>query len=105
VSQTAGDLNTAVGSNAGYTVTTGSSNTFVGRYADTSLATVTNSTAIGNGAVVSADNQVVIGNASVTDTVLRGAVTATSFNGVALTTGGGTTNFLRADGTYAAPSG
>jgi hypothetical protein len=26
-------------------------------------------------------------------------------NGVTLTTGGGTTNFLRADGTYAAPSG
>lgn len=30
-------------------------------------------------------------------------ITAASFNGVALTTGGGTTNFLRADGTYAAP--
>lgn len=37
--------------------------------------------------------------------MLRGAVTATSFNGVALTTGGGTTDFLRADGTYAAPGG
>lgn len=33
------------------------------------------------------------------------ALTNKSVNGVTLTTGGGTTNFLRADGTYAAPSG
>lgn len=33
----------------------------------------------------------------------NGGVTASTFNGVALTTAGGTTNFLRADGTYAAP--
>lgn len=32
-------------------------------------------------------------------------ITTSTVNGVTLTTGGGTTNFLRADGTYAAPSG
>lgn len=32
-------------------------------------------------------------------------LTGASVNGVTLTTGGGTTNFLRADGTYAAPPG
>ena len=105
VSHTTGNFNTSIWHSSGSTLTTGSNNTFLGKSADTSLATVTNSTAIGNGAIVSADNQVVIGNASVTQTTLRGAVTGGSFNGVELTTGGGTTNFLRADGTYAAPAG
>ena len=40
-----------------------------------------------------------------TGTQTFGVVLGTTFNGVALTTGGGTTNFLRADGSYAAPPG
>jgi hypothetical protein len=60
--------NTALGNASGTAVTTGTNCTFVGNSTDTSLASATNSTAIGNGAVVSASNQVVLGNANVSST-------------------------------------
>ena len=86
VNLTSGSSNTAVGSNAllntttgsnnvgfgiaaGRSITTGGTNTFVGRNAgfnDLQLATATNSTAIGNEAYTDASNQMVFGNASVT---------------------------------------
>jgi hypothetical protein len=43
--------------------------------------------------------------ASPTFTGIVGLPSGQVVNGVTLTTGGGTTNFLRADGTYAAPAG
>jgi hypothetical protein len=61
--------NTAFGSEAGRSITSGSSNTFLGRDAGNNtlqLATATNSTAIGNEAYTDASNQMVFGNASVT---------------------------------------
>lgn len=67
--------NTAVGSGAGNTIVTGSNCTFIGLGADTSLNSVTNSTAIGYQASISTSNQVVIGNTSVTATILNGVVT------------------------------
>jgi len=51
-----------------------SNSTFLGYGANSSVDGVTNSTAIGNGAQVTASNQVVIGNGSVTQTLLNGNV-------------------------------
>lgn len=67
-SNTTGINNTAVGSTAGSIITTGNSNTAVGFNAGPSAGNggVTNTTAIGNGAVVSANNTIRIGNSSVT---------------------------------------
>jgi hypothetical protein len=48
--------------------------TFIGYLANSSVDGITNSTAIGNGAQVTASNQVVIGNGSVTQTLLNGSV-------------------------------
>ena len=64
---TSGGENTANGFGAGATVTDGSNNTFVGYQANCgSNSHLTNSTAIGNGATVTSNNYVVIGNESVT---------------------------------------
>lgn len=70
--------NVAVGALAGYSLVSGDSNTFIGNNAGNSgsqKTSVVNSTAIGNGAYTTADNQVVIGNSSVTQTVLYGTLT------------------------------
>ncbi|HEY3324974.1 MAG TPA: tail fiber domain-containing protein [Planctomycetota bacterium] len=72
-SYTTGSDVTAVGYAAGSTVT-GAQNTFVGASATNSTAAATNSTAIGYGATATTSNQVVIGNNSVTTTVLKGSV-------------------------------
>ena len=72
-----GSNNTALGSNAGYDCvvhTTVSNSTFLGYKATSCVDGITNSTAIGNGAQVTASNQVVIGNSSVTQTLLNGNV-------------------------------
>jgi|688.fasta_scaffold22601_6 hypothetical protein len=74
---TTGGYNTCVGYLCGTTVTTGTNNTFLGNEAGTNasqLVSAVNSTAIGNGAFTTASNQVVIGNSSVTETILRGTV-------------------------------
>jgi hypothetical protein len=78
-----GANNTAIGHSAGYnagvSLTTVANCTFVGYQANSSVNAVSNSTAIGNGAQVTASNQVVIGNASVTETILRGTVLCPTF--------------------------
>jgi hypothetical protein len=88
--------NTAIGYNAGAAATTGGGNTLVGYtagYVGTNVVTstnctllgmnaqqssdgITNSTALGYGAVVTASNQIVIGNTSVTAVTINGTATA-----------------------------
>jgi hypothetical protein len=72
-----GGFNSAFGANSGLSVTTGTYNTFIGEsagYNGSQLISATNSTALGYGAYTTASNQVVIGNTSVTQTLLRGSV-------------------------------
>ena len=74
---TTGFQNTANGFDAGRNITTGSNNTFLGSSAGSNasqLATAINSMALGNGAFTTASNQVVVGNTSVTQTLLNGKV-------------------------------
>jgi hypothetical protein len=69
--------NTAVGRASGYYITSGTYNTFLGYNSGLNAsqgATVTNSMALGNGTYTTADNQVVIGNTSVTQTLLQKGV-------------------------------
>jgi len=67
-SNTTGSYNTAFGYRSGYENTTGTYNTFLGYNARVNNTTAkTNSTAVGNDAIITASNQVRIGNASVTD--------------------------------------
>lgn len=61
-----GNNNTFVGNFAGLTNTAGTNNTFLGFYSGASSSNLTNATAIGNGAIVNADNSVMIGNTDVT---------------------------------------
>jgi hypothetical protein len=70
---TTGTGNNAFGSTAGISITTGTNNTFVGTNAGNNasqLATATNSTAIGHQAFTDKSNQMVFGNASVTEILL-----------------------------------
>lgn len=98
---TTSGYNTFLGSFAGYrsgtlpngtinnAVTTGSFNTFVGRQAGFNSATQrTNTTVLGYGAVVDADNTVVLGNVNVTD-ILAGstALAKVKAGSIQLTTG------------------
>jgi cytoskeletal protein RodZ len=72
-----GDYNTAVGYNAGRSITSGSGNLFLGDgagYNASQLATATNSIAIGPDAYTTASNQVVLGNDSITQTILNGNI-------------------------------
>ncbi len=98
---TTGDSNTAVGLNSGLNITTGSFNVmvgfqsgynsgtplltpdhsvFVGYGANSSVDGLTNAIAIGYNAQTTASNQVVLGNSSITSTVLQGAVSGPNFN-------------------------
>jgi hypothetical protein len=75
---TNGYANTGVGWGTGKSVTTGNHNTFIGFTAgwnDLQKVDAGNSMALGNDAYTTANNQVVIGNTSVTETILRGVVT------------------------------
>jgi hypothetical protein len=66
---TTGSENTAIGESAGRSITTGSNNTFLGDTAGSNasqLVSATNSTALGFGSYTDASNQMVFGNASVT---------------------------------------
>ena len=65
---TTGDHNTAVGNRALYAITTGIRNTAIGNNAGPLVGNgaITNATALGNNAVVTASDQVRIGNSSVT---------------------------------------
>ncbi len=72
-----GGGNVALGHSAGRTITTGSNNTFIGYYAGYDAlqkVDAANSMALGNGAYTTADNQVVIGNSAITQTLLNGNV-------------------------------
>jgi hypothetical protein len=75
---TTGNGNTAIGAQAADNTALGlltmSSTTFIGARANSSVDGITNSTAIGANAQVTKSNQVVIGNNSVTETVLKGNV-------------------------------
>ena len=84
---TSGRYNTAIGFKAGYD-NTYDYNTFLGYFA-TSSGSVTNATAIGNGAVVSANNTIQLGNANVTNVKTSGAFNAPVYSSspVALTAG------------------
>jgi trimeric autotransporter adhesin len=62
---TGGD-NSALGYEAGYGNTTGLANTFIGYQARPNAGAYRNGTALGNGAVVTASNSIVLGNASIT---------------------------------------
>lgn len=66
---TTGEGNVSVGFDAGLNGTTNTNSTYVGREAqnDAAANSYTNSTALGYQATITADNQVRIGNASVTD--------------------------------------
>jgi hypothetical protein len=73
-----GNKNIAIGSQAGYNASvaleTMTNSTFLGYRANSSADGITNSMALGNGAQVTKSNQVVIGNGSVTETLLNGNV-------------------------------
>jgi hypothetical protein len=77
---TEANLNTAIGANAGYTITTGATNIFIGSYAGyhaSQLATASNSIAIGYNAYTTLSNQCVLGNSLIVQTILHGATTVT----------------------------
>lgn len=93
LANTTGSGNTAVGTAAAASKAAMTFCTFIGRSAASSADSITNSTAIGSSATVSKSNQVVIGNTSVTETLLRGTVIA----GVTKLGDGGTTNYLGVD--------
>ncbi len=84
---TSGNNNVAIGQSAGYNLTSpNSGNTFIGQGADVdstliSSSTMQNSSALGYQTIVTKSNQVVIGNSSVTETVLRGNVIVSSITG------------------------
>jgi hypothetical protein len=63
---TIGSYNTTVGNNALSNNTTGSNNTAIGSDSGPNSAGLNNTTAVGNGAVVTTDNTIVVGNSSVT---------------------------------------
>ncbi|MDO8240703.1 MAG: hypothetical protein Q7T51_01855 [Candidatus Moranbacteria bacterium] len=74
---TIADNNSAMGYQSGFSITTGTYNTFLGNSAGNNASQkvdATNSMALGNGAYTTASNQVVLGNASVVETILRGNV-------------------------------
>lgn len=69
--------NTAIGSQSGATITYGRENTFLGYnagYNALQKVDAVNSTAVGAGTYTTKDNQVVIGDTNVVETVLRGRV-------------------------------
>jgi hypothetical protein len=71
---TSGATNTFVGTGAGQTNLTGSGNTIIGAGANVGAPDLTNAIAIGGLAQATKSNQVVLGNSSVTETLLQGKV-------------------------------
>jgi hypothetical protein len=74
-------LNTAIGISAGNSTFVSSNNTFVGAHTDLSSDTWTNSAALGYGAIITASNQVQLGNTSTTNVVSSGVVSGPLVNG------------------------
>lgn len=77
---TTGIFNTFLGAYSGDTNTTGIFNTFLGANTKNTPTTTNNSTAIGYESQITASNQIVLGNSSVTSVITNGSVTASSFN-------------------------
>ncbi|MEI6348558.1 MAG: tail fiber domain-containing protein [Bacteroidota bacterium] len=75
---TTGSNNTALGYSALISNITGSDNTALGSSANVSSDALTNATAIGHGALATASNQVVLGDANVTSFFVKGAYAGTS---------------------------
>lgn len=74
---TTGSGNSTFGFSAGSQITSGTDNTFVGRSAGSDalqVADVVNSIAIGASTYTTKSNQVILGNTSITETLLRGQV-------------------------------
>jgi hypothetical protein len=97
-----GYYNTAVGDLAGdnsNTLTNNSYSTFIGEHANTSVNNLTNAMALGNGAQATASNQVVIGNAAVTDEYFGSAAGLATLHGAAFTGNAGTATNLSTSGT------
>lgn len=72
-----GNYHIGIGSNAAATIGGGTHSTFVGTDAGNNPSQkvdATNSMALGNGTYTDADNQVIIGNDSITATILRGSI-------------------------------
>jgi hypothetical protein len=83
------DENTAVGYGALSVLTTGTQNTAVGLNADVSSPILNNTSSFGYGAVATANNQVVLGNVSVTEVLTRGNLNAPSASLTRLNTSAG----------------
>lgn len=83
------EKNTLIGCFSGYSLTSSNStNTFIGYssgYNAGQKVNAVNSTAIGNEAYTTASNQVVIGNTSVTETILRGNTKSGAFQSGVIT--------------------
>ncbi|MEX2054915.1 MAG: hypothetical protein WD972_01925, partial [Candidatus Andersenbacteria bacterium] len=69
-----GGYNVAIGNAAGGGVGAGIQNVLIGSEADIASPTISNSIAIGQGVVTTASNQAIIGNSSITQTLLSGNV-------------------------------
>lgn len=76
ISNLTGNENIAIGYNAGLLISTGNNNVILGSNTDTLNPIDINSIIIGNGIVGLGSNTVVIGDDSITSTVLKGLVTA-----------------------------
>ncbi|MEM4248446.1 MAG: tail fiber domain-containing protein, partial [Candidatus Nanoarchaeia archaeon] len=77
-SNSTGGGNTAIGEESGTTNTVGSNNTYVGFVCDADANNYTNSTAIGYNTIVTASNQVRLGNGAITSFYCKGAYAATT---------------------------
>ena len=66
LNNTTGANNTAIGVSAGAANTSGTNNTFLGNNTDVNSGGLTNSAAIGNSALITASNNIVLGNGSIT---------------------------------------
>jgi hypothetical protein len=76
-----GSHNAAFGGNAGYAVSDGNYCTYMGwGTTGPNGVAITNSTAIGNGATLTADNQVMLGNTSVTNVTTTGTISTPGIN-------------------------
>ena len=92
---TTGSYNTANGGSAGSNNATGNNSVFIGQNSQPSSTNQDNQIVIGSNATGSGSNTATLGNASITSTILRGAVTGGSF----ARTGGLSTDAQMANGT------
>lgn len=94
-SNVGGVNNVALGYQAGYNsstgITSGNCNTYIGYNSTSSVNNITNSTALGNGATITASNQMVFGNSSITVNLMNGSLlvgTSTNINNSGLVVNG-----------------